>query len=169
MNMTPHALLTNELEFPVNVEGPPCFSWWLDGDGHDQTQSAYQLIVMNDIDGSAVWDSGKTASAAQSFVRYAGPALAAGHPYSWKLRIWDGNDAASEYSEAARFATGLGENDWQARWLQLNDPPRKRSFYWYARTQRLFENNKKPLRESALFLTVRRRPRNSIQRNSIRI
>ncbi|MCL2508835.1 MAG: glycoside hydrolase family 78 protein [Oscillospiraceae bacterium] len=148
---TVYGLLTNELESPMNVEGVPYFSWWLKGGGYDQTQSAYQLLVADGISGVTAWDSGKVASPAQSNVRYAGPALAPGHPYVWRVRVWDANDVVSDYSEAAGFATGLADSDWNADWLQLDDPPKKRSFYWYARTQKPLAAGKKPVRALAYF------------------
>jgi len=153
MNITPHALLTNELESPMNVEGPPRFSWWLRGEG---AQTAWQLLVIDDVTGAAVWDSGKIPSAEQSQVKYAGPALAPACAYQWRVRVWGEADTASEYSKPASFATGLADGDWQADWLQLAEPPKKRSFYWYARTQRplpsgTMPGGKAPVRALAWF------------------
>ena len=148
MNITPYALLTNELEAPMNVEGAPIFSWWLRGEG---IQTAWQLLVTDDVNQKLMWDSGKVPSSEQSYVQYAGPALAPAHPYSWRVRVWDGEDTASDYSEPASFATGLSEADWAADWLQLDSPPKKRSFYWVARTEKAFPADKTPVRALAYF------------------
>ena len=55
--------------------------------GND-VQSAYELQVSRP-DGGVVWDSGKVASDAQSYVPYAGPALDDGASYEWTVRTWD--------------------------------------------------------------------------------
>jgi len=148
MNITPYAPLTDELEFPMNVESPPHFSWWLRGEG---AQTAYQLLVTDGIGDAVTWDSGKVASSEQSHIRYAGPALAPARPYSWQVRVWGAEGVPSEYSEPARFATGLFDGDWHADWLQLANPPKKRSFYWYARAQRPLVAGKKTVRALAYF------------------
>jgi len=152
-HLTPYALLTNDLEAPMNIGNPPFFSWWLRGDGLDQAQSAYQLYAIDDITKKLVWDSGKVDSSEQGHVRYNGPALQQGYPYSWKVRIWDGESSASDWSEPASFATGLENYAWDAAWLQLAQPPRKRSFYWYARAEKALLAGKKPVRALAYFCT----------------
>ena len=148
--VVPYALLTNELEAPMNVEAPR-FGWWLRGGGFDRSQTAYQLIVTDDIGNTTVWDSGRAESPEQSYVKYAGPVLLPGHPYSWRVRVWDEAGEASEYSDAARFATGLSDGDWQASWLRPDNTPDRRSYYWYARTQRPLEQGKTPVRALAYF------------------
>ena len=65
--------------------------------------------------------------------------------------VWDAGGAVSAYSAAAHFATGLADEDWNASWLQLGSPPKKRSFYWYARAQRSLTAGKTPVRALAYF------------------
>ena len=42
-----------------------------------------------------MWDSGKVASDAQSYVPYGGPALANGEAYTWSVKTWDAGGEAS--------------------------------------------------------------------------
>ncbi|HYU04744.1 MAG TPA: hypothetical protein VEL02_12945, partial [Jatrophihabitantaceae bacterium] len=57
-------------------------------------------------------------SAAQSWVSYAGPALAPGASYTWSVRTWDRDGLASPFARA-RFDTGLGDQDWSgASWIR---------------------------------------------------
>src|SRR5262245_59016570 len=63
---------------PLDVEGPPQFGWLAQDPDGNEIQTAYQIRVFRDGLGSAIWDSGKVASSDQSYVPYAGPALADG-------------------------------------------------------------------------------------------
>ena len=116
----PSALLTNELENPMNVEGIPRFSWWLNDTDMDESQTAYQIVVKDEVTGEQVFDSGKVNSSEQSNVQPEGLAekLEAGHPYSWQVASWDSSGAQSVFSEPAKFATGLSDEDWGAQWIQ---------------------------------------------------
>lgn len=66
-------------------------------------QSAYQLVIEYNFDGSVVYDSGKTASVgtsnSQQFVKSV--ALAVGvksQVLRWKVRVWDDDDQVSAYT-----------------------------------------------------------------------
>jgi hypothetical protein len=115
--LAPAGLVVDDRTDPLGVQGVPQFGWLpRDPDG-DETQSAYQLVVTNS-GGSVVWDSGKVASSAQSWVPYAGPALAPGTTYRWAVRTWDRAGQRSQYAQA-RFDTGLGDQDWSgAEWIR---------------------------------------------------
>ena len=114
----PSGLLTNESEHPMNVESAPLFDWWVNDKDYDEVQTAYQIRLYDDVTDALVWDSGKVNSAEQNCVPYTGGVLEPGHPYSWEVRTWDRYDEASPYSERARFATGLGNDNWDAMWIQ---------------------------------------------------
>ena len=66
------------------------------GAGSDRAQRAYQVLVTHEPDGAVTRDSGRVESSCSADVAYAGAALAAGGRYSWKVRIWDENQAVSE-------------------------------------------------------------------------
>jgi len=114
----PYGLLTNESEHPMNVEGAPMFDWWVIDEDYDEVQTAYQIRVFDGITDALVWDSGKVASSNQNCVPYTGDPLKPGYPYTWEVRTWDSEDAASPYSERAEFSTGLATEDWNAKWIQ---------------------------------------------------
>jgi alpha-L-rhamnosidase len=81
-------------------------------------QTAYQIQVTRERDGSSAWDSGKVMSSEQSYVSYAGPMLDIGTSYAWIVRTWDRTDQASPWSPSARFDTGVGDRDWGASWIR---------------------------------------------------
>ena len=113
----PAGLTVDEQPNPLAIQGTPQFGWLPQDRDANEVQSAYQLRVTQP-DGSVVWDSGKVASADESWVSYAGPALDPGASYNWAVRTWDRAGAASPYA-AARFGTGLGDQDWSgAQWIR---------------------------------------------------
>ena len=89
-------------------------------------QSAYQVQVATSGSGLAsgrlVWDSRKVVSAASTNVEYAGPALAPGESYVWRVRTWSGDGKVSPWSLAARFGTSLGEDWGDSRPIWLGTP-----------------------------------------------
>jgi alpha-L-rhamnosidase len=101
-------------------ETEPRFSWLLDDDRRGARQSAYQLLVSSSADRLTVgdgdlWDSGKVESDATAHVVYAGAPLLAFASAVWKVRSWDGDDAAGDWSEPASFELGpLSPQDWAA-------------------------------------------------------
>jgi alpha-L-rhamnosidase len=103
---------------PLNVEGTPLFGWVPNDPDGNEIQSAYEIQVTRVNDGLVIWDSGKVPSSAESFVAYAGPALAAGTSYMWTVRTWDRTDQVSPWAGTAGFDTGLGDGDWQASWIR---------------------------------------------------
>src|SRR3954452_3969023 len=73
----PTQLTVGDQTRPLNVEGAPQFGWMPASTKSDDVQTGYEVKVLK-ADGSTVWDSDKVASANQSYVPYAGPALANG-------------------------------------------------------------------------------------------
>jgi alpha-L-rhamnosidase len=99
------------------VEGTPLFGWLLP-DAGNELQSAYQILVTRVADEMVVWDSDKVVSAQQSYVSYAGPALASQTSYAWQVRTWNRSDQVSPWSAPALFDTGLSDQDWDASWIR---------------------------------------------------
>src|SRR3954462_11545715 len=109
----PGRLTVGDRARPLNVEGTPRFGW-MPGSA---VQTAYELKLAKD--GADVWDSGKVASSAQSYVPYGGPALQNGASYDWTVRTWDAEDQPSPYAPAAHFDTGLTDAGWSgAQWIR---------------------------------------------------
>jgi alpha-L-rhamnosidase len=65
-----------------------------------------------------IWNTGKAAGDRFSGIPYQGAPLRSSQRVYWKVRIWDENDTAGEYSDAAFFETGLlHPGDWKGRWM----------------------------------------------------
>lgn len=143
----PSGLLTNELEYPLNVE-VPTFGWLVNDTDENEVQTAYQIIVTDEITDKEFWDSGKVESSVQSYVEYGGEPLEAAHPYSWKVRTWDKDGAESPYSEDAHFATGLcNMTEWDAVWISDGTTGAEKSegtynHFWYARKSDTLDSSK---------------------------
>lgn len=126
----PVRLTTEHASAPLDVDVTgPRLSWQLEGDRAGVVQRAYQIAVASDpaliAAGQAdVWDSGRVASAAQTDVPYAGPALASNATYFWAVRIWASlGGPPGDWSEPARFETGLlSPSDWTAGWIGRDEP-----------------------------------------------
>ena len=103
---------------PLGIDSPaPRLFWTLEAPGRRGVkQSAYQILVGE----GSLWDSGKVASDQTGQVTYAGAQLKSGECVSWKVRVWDESDQASEWSAAAFWQMGLLEpEDWTAQWISL--------------------------------------------------
>lgn len=106
------------------------FSWELASPKNNQIQTAYQLALASTATNLEqqrydVFNSGKVNSSQSIQVLYKGPRLNAGQQYYWKVRVWSGDQVASEWSAVQTFTTGLFEPaDWkQARWIGAEDAP----------------------------------------------
>lgn len=135
----PTGLLTNELTNPMNAE-EPAFSWLVNDADYNDVQTAYQIIVMDEVTNTIVWDSDKVVSSEQSYVQYGGNALEDGHPYSWKVKTWDKDGAYSPYSSNAYFASGIKNKNWGASWISSGETGT--NHYWYARYERSLDSTK---------------------------
>lgn len=126
VEIAPSGLMTDLRQEPVGVSMAPGFSWIMNSDKTDCTQTAYRILVSSTLDhlkddNGDLWDSGKVASGASSNVAYRGKALEGGTGYYWKVKTWDNDGMASSYSQPQRFFTAL--NKWTAKaiWTQSED------------------------------------------------
>lgn len=129
-------------EYAVNPLGvdvaEPRFSWVLESCRRGQIQSAYQVLVATSEEKLNAniadrWDSGKVASDQSVNVPYNGSALTSGEKCYWKVRMWDGQGEASDYSPTATFEMGLlRNNDWEGKWIgakkAISSPLLRREF-----------------------------------------
>ncbi len=114
----PTKLTVGDRTRPLDVQGSPQFGWLPSSAKGNDVQTAYEITVSKP-DGTAVWDSGKVASSDESYVPYAGPALADGSSYDWTVRTWDRDGQASPYAAAAHFDTGILDSEWSgAQWIR---------------------------------------------------
>ena len=130
--MTPVRLRCAHLDNPLGIAPDRVrFGWLLSGDG---LQQAYQVQVTRvhetpvhetrngggfHPDVPVSWDSGQTSSDDSADVPYAGPPLAPGGRYAWRVRVWDAAGTASAWSAPAAFEVELGPGDWAASWIGL--------------------------------------------------
>ena len=122
--LAPVNLRCEYLNNPVGIDvRQPRFGWVLLHSERAQAQSAYQVLVASTPEllgrnKSDQWDSGKTSSDDSTQVIYSGKALESDHSYWWKVRYWDKDGKASDYSQPARFGVALlAPGDWKGKWI----------------------------------------------------
>jgi len=97
----------------------PDLSWTFSDPDTGQTQSAYRILVADNIttlnsNTGNKWDTNKVNSSA-NVVTYDGAPLASGLTYYWKVMTWDGFDTSGPYSAVASFSMTTS--------AQQNNPP----------------------------------------------
>ena len=122
--MTPVHLRTEYRVDPQGIgETIPRLSWALQSEGRNRLQSAYQVLAADsaaalEANQGTLWDSGKVTSGESLHIAYAGTPLQSRAQCWWKVRVWDNDDAVSDWSAPAQFSVGLLEKgDWQAQWI----------------------------------------------------
>jgi alpha-L-rhamnosidase len=120
----PSNLRVEYLTNPIGIDVlQPRFSWVLDHPERGETPSAYQILVATsskllDQDKGEQWDSGKISSDDTAQIAYAGKPLASGRTYYWKVRSWDKEGRAGDYSQTAQFEMGLlARIEWKGQWI----------------------------------------------------
>lgn len=121
---------------PLGFDNPmPEFSWILQSDQRGVSQSAWEIFVSNDLqnmDQGNCWQSGKNQGSQTFGIRYAGKPLQSFTRYFWKVRVWNQQGQASEWSKASWFETGLmSPSEWKAQWIsdQRPLPSKDEDFY----------------------------------------
>ena len=111
---------------PIGFYNPkPTFSWQLPISENIKSQSAYQVVVASSKDllpdNVDLWDSKKQNSTQSTFITYQGESLHPRQKVFWKVRYWNQDGTASNWSEINNFELGLLNNsDWKAKWTGLN-------------------------------------------------
>jgi len=101
----------------------PRLSWIQKSRERGEHQSAYQILVAStlanlDSSNGDLWDSGKVVSGDSLHIPYAGQILHPGQRVYWKVRLWDGDSQAGNYSSSAWWEMGLlSPSAWKASWI----------------------------------------------------
>ena len=147
------------LSDPLGIDtAQPRFSWKLvDAENtRGQRQTAYRMVVeAADGDGTqanaVLWDSGKVASPESVNNIYGGTELDSGRSCSWKVRVWDMDGNASDWSPPARFTVGLLKaSDWQGEWIRYKEADNIKHI-WY---RKKFSLDKVPARAFAYLCSI---------------
>lgn len=124
--LQPAKLTCEYIQNPLGIDiAQPRFSWTFTASARNQMQSAYELEV-------GEWRSGKISSSQSVHVEYNGPALRPFTRYRWRVRIYNQNNEASEWSQPAWFETAmLQPGDWAAQWIGDGShlPAKEEDFY----------------------------------------
>lgn len=120
----PVHLTCEGIERPLGIGIPvPALSWKVSSSDNGTTQSAYEILVFKaqtdtENETTALWNSGKINSSQTLYIPYHGEALEPFTRYYWKVRIYDQQGKASDWSETTWFETAmLKPADWKARWI----------------------------------------------------
>lgn len=121
----PVSLRCELLPRPLGVEvAAPRLSWQLKADVRGRKQTAYRILVASSVqrlakDEGDLWDSGIVQSIASQSVKYAGSPLKSRNRCFWKVKVWDGVQHVSAWSEPSEWGMGiLAESDWKGQWIQ---------------------------------------------------
>ena len=108
---------------PLGIDVAPQFSWRLESDQRGVQQDAYRVMVSSTLeklhsDNGDIWDSGKVDSPTSAGILFDGKDLESRQRYYWKVKVWQGANSVSEWSEPAFFEMGLlNEDDWKSNWI----------------------------------------------------
>ncbi|HEX5153150.1 MAG TPA: family 78 glycoside hydrolase catalytic domain [Parafilimonas sp.] len=132
---------TLKCEYVVNPLGidatSPRLSWTFSGNARNQYQSAYELIVSDNLkdvqqNNGVIWSTGKISSKQNIQIEYTGPTLKSFTRYYWRVKTYDQNNEASEWSAINWFETAmLNQTDWKAQWIGdgSKNPARDEDYY----------------------------------------
>lgn len=133
-SLTPDDLRCEYLHNPLGIDAThPRLSWQLhsnDPGARGRSQSAYQVVVTTTAKGLTtdqgdLWNTGKVESEQSQHVTYQGRPLQSEQACWWKVRVWDQDGNASDWSKPARWSMGLLKpDDWQGKWIGYDEPPK---------------------------------------------
>src|SRR5947209_3396322 len=112
----PYKLTCEYLVRPLGIETrQPRFSWLIDSTERNLFQSAFELVVgrsESEVERSKgnMWQSGKIYSAKNILIDYKGVPLQSATRYYWRVRIYNQNGKASQWSKITWFETALPDS-----------------------------------------------------------
>lgn len=122
-------LSCERLHKPIGIDiAEPRLSWDLNSSCSNQKQSAYRVIVARTLEKlkqneGDIWDSQKVASSNNLNVQFSGTTLKTAKTYYWKVKVWNGEEIVSDWSNVEQWTMGLMDKESiQANWIGLNIP-----------------------------------------------
>ncbi|MBE8718273.1 family 78 glycoside hydrolase catalytic domain [Cellvibrio polysaccharolyticus] len=116
-----------ETENTVNPTGidrtDPRLYWRLKSEDAGQKQTAWQILVASSEaqlqrNRGDLWDSGKQNSSKNIHVHYAGKPIKSSQQVFWKVKVWDRDGKASDWSETSSWTMGvLSQEEWKGVWI----------------------------------------------------
>lgn len=123
-DMRPVSLRCEYLTNPMGIDiTEPRLSWKLESKTRGQKQTAYHILAASSHDklnknSGDLWDTGAVKSEQSIHVAYSGKPMKSRMRCYWKVRVWDKDGKASDWSEPAEWSMGLlGPEDWKAKWI----------------------------------------------------
>lgn len=124
VSLKPGKLSCEYVENPLGITAlSPRFSWLLTATKNGERQTAYELLVSDNLktlksrQGNC-WESGKVNSSQSLHVNFKGAGLQSFKRYYWMVRVYDAKGRASSWSAPAWFETAmLSPADWKAKWI----------------------------------------------------
>ncbi len=112
------------LKNPLGISEKPYFSWVLESDKNNVIQTGY-LIIVQEENGSIVWNTNWVESDINSFILYEGSRLNSCSRYIWTIKVK--NNYGEVASASGFFETAILDNKlWKAKWIEDNLPVHKR-------------------------------------------
>lgn len=104
------------------VNANPRLGWQLMSKENNTSQNAYQILVAStpeklNTEDADLWNSSKITSDQSQLVNYAGHYLSPGNKYYWKVKIWDQDKIASDWSAVNSFRIAFDANQLQPVWI----------------------------------------------------
>ena len=122
--ISPTHLTCEYLHNPAVVDAPQPRLAWIniaEAGERGQKQTAWQVRIASSperLKDPDLWDSGKVLSEQSIRVAYQGKPLTSRQECWWQVRVWDGDDSVSDWSEPAFWRMGLlNPDDWHAEWI----------------------------------------------------
>jgi alpha-L-rhamnosidase len=104
----------------------PRLNWKNESMENKAKQIAYQILasssphLLNEAKAD-LWNSGKVNVSKSVWIPYEGKFLQSRSVVYWKIRVWDQNDASSQWSETAQFSVGLlSSSDWEGDYIGMS-------------------------------------------------
>jgi len=110
-------LRCENLHSPLGIDNThPHFSWKLSSTENGNHQTAYEVQVATSVEsltnGSPdLWASGRVESDQSVMVDYEGKSLVSRDLCYWRVRVWDAQGEASDWSSVERFSIGILNNE----------------------------------------------------------